>query len=510
MKKLYTDEEGRPPYKELEPETKDNREVLSKFSVILLNMASFGLNFMTLLLSVEVIPAQIQALVGDASKGSCFGALVAGGSAVTFFVSPIVGMISDRLRLKMGKRRPVMMIGTIFSCLGLIGMAFSAPHVDTDSTSDAQVNNTECYRDLVYERCHAYYNGSAPSFIPEKGNPKPGSVLLVSETNINNPQLLNKSGNLALYIVFFLLVILSQSTISVCFNALVADKSHPSQRGFSSGVMGAMILLGNVSGAAVGLSFSHIGVLGIYGCIIGMLIISVAVTVISTPEAPGKEDIHSHPLDCKLIFCGFWEPLKEHDFRWVFFTRFLMQQGVSTITGFLEYWLDDMVQLPNCWTAATSVAVMLLPLFFAAAFSSVIFGVLSDRKGKRKIFVTAGAILLAIASLTDTFMTGDFGFYVAVIMAFVFGIGFGAFTSVDFALVMDVLPDEKDNAKDLAVWHLALILPQTLATPIGGVILDVFEKVNCEIGLGYIILFLVTTVYFILSGCFVFKIRNAK
>ena len=25
--------------------------------------------------------------------------------------------------------------------------------------------------------------------------------------------------------------------------------------------------------------------------------------------------------------------------------------------------------------------------------------------------------------------------------------------SVDFALVMDVLPDDKDRAKDLAVWH---------------------------------------------------------
>ena len=33
------------------------------------------------------------------------------------------------------------------------------------------------------------------------------------------------------------------------------------------------------------------------------------------------------------------------------------------------------------------------------------------------------------------------------------GIGFGAYSAVDFALVMDVLPEEKDKAKDLAVWH---------------------------------------------------------
>jgi hypothetical protein len=122
----------------------------------------------------------------------------------------------------------------------------------------------------------------------------------------------------------------------------------------------------------------------------------------------------------------------EHDFRWVFITRFLMQQGVSTVTGcvflysyfnthqgilmlhtctwfwyhvtfclyiihglfniiiflspslanisgseifmwftffgrFLEYWLSDMIQLPDCWNAGRGVAIMLLPMLFAAA-----------------------------------------------------------------------------------------------------------------------------------------------
>ena len=90
------------------------------------------------------------------------------------------------------------------------------------------------------------------------------------------------------------------------------------------------------------------------------------------------------------------------------------------------------------------------------------------------------------------------------------GIGFGAFQSVDFALVMDVLPEKKDKAKDIAVWHLAIILPQAVATPIGGVVLDLFERVNCEIGLGYMIVFVMTSVYFLLSGLFVYKIRRAK
>ena len=90
------------------------------------------------------------------------------------------------------------------------------------------------------------------------------------------------------------------------------------------------------------------------------------------------------------------------------------------------------------------------------------------------------------------------------------GMGFGSFQSVDFALVMDVLPHDRDKAKDIAVWHQALILPNALATPIGGVILDYFQSVDCELGLGYIILFVVTAVYFCVSGIFVLKIKRAR
>ena len=90
------------------------------------------------------------------------------------------------------------------------------------------------------------------------------------------------------------------------------------------------------------------------------------------------------------------------------------------------------------------------------------------------------------------------------------GVGFGSFQSVDFALVMDVLPHDKDKAKDIAVWQQALLLPNALATPVGGVILDYFQSVDCELGLGYIILFVVTAVYFCASGVFVFKIMRAQ
>ena len=37
------------------------------------------------------------------------------------------------------------------------------------------------------------------------------------------------------------------------------------------------------------------------------------------------------------------------------------------------------------------------------------------------------------------------------------GAGYGTYTSVDFALLMDVLKNKQDHAKDIAVWHQVCI-----------------------------------------------------
>uniref|UniRef100_K1PHT5 Major facilitator superfamily (MFS) profile domain-containing protein n=1 Tax=Magallana gigas TaxID=29159 RepID=K1PHT5_MAGGI len=470
--KLYTEEEEHTTADDEDIIREDNT-LLSKPRVLLLNLSWFGLSLMFLLLSVEVVPAQIRSLVGEAEKGRWLGGMVAVGAVLngTFNFSELN--------------------------IGLIGMALSSSKLYLPRRDSGYKNGTEgmCHSDLEAQRCLPYANktiknshettilrGSQPGtiLVPEK------KVEVVEEKDTS-------SGSLGLYIFFYLIVTVSFAMITVPYNALIADKSHYSQRGFNSGVMGCMILLGNVSGAAVGIGLSEMGVLGAYGTAIAVVMVSVCVTVFTTTEKPGKQNLE--PIGCVQIFCGFWEPFKEHDFRWVFFTRFLMQQGVSTVTGFLEYWLSDMIELPDCWNAGRGVAIMLLPMLFAAAISSIIFGILSDRFNRRKPIVI---------------VAGPSAYYIAVIVAFFFGIGFGSFQSVDFALVMDILPEEKDKAKDIAVWHLALILPNALATPVGGLILDYFESVNCRIGLGYIILFVVTTVYFLLSGIFVTRIRQAK
>jgi MFS family permease len=483
-------------------EVEDAPKPLSKLQILLLNISWYGFSTMFLVLSVVVVPAQIEAMVGSTHKGRYLGGMVACGAVLMFISGPLVGMASDRMVSKYGRRRPVILIGTLMLCIGLCGMAVTTPRVHVRH----QMNATgDCVVDLVAQRCAAYQNKSVvPLPHTNQQDSLPQQGMSIPEKNVDVSLQEESMGNIGIYALFYLLVATSFTTATVPYNGLIADKSHSEQRGLSSGMMGFMILFGNISGASLGLFFVQLGVLGIYAVVISLMVICVLITVISVTEIPGKA-IHE-PIGIKKIFIGFWEPLKGHDFRWVFITRFLLQQGVSTVTGFLEYWLSDMVHLPNCWTPERSVAMMLVPLLGTAAIGSIICGVVSDRIGRRKPLVIMSAVLMFVVSTILTFIRGHDAYYIALILAFIFGAGFGCFQAVDFALVMDVLPDNKDKAKDIAVWHQALILPQALATPIGGFVLDLFESINCEIGLGYIMLFIITSVYFFLSAIFVTKI----
>ncbi len=58
------------------------------------------------------------------------------------------------------------------------------------------------------------------------------------------------------------------------------------------------------------------------------------------------------------------------------------------------------------------------------------------------------------------------------------GLGFGVYTAVDLALVVDVLPNPDDAGKDLGVFNMANAMPQTVAPALGGALLAVNSANN--------------------------------
>jgi MFS family permease len=88
----------------------------------------------------------------------------------------------------------------------------------------------------------------------------------------------------------------------------------------------------------------------------------------------------------------------------------------------------------------------------------------------------------------------------SIVAAAVLGVGFGVFTSVDFALMTDVLPTALDRGKDLGVINIANALPQVAAPVLAAPIVTYLG--------GYRVLYLVAAVIGLAGAVLVGRIKG--
>jgi MFS family permease len=102
--------------------------------------------------------------------------------------------------------------------------------------------------------------------------------------------------------------------------------------------------------------------------------------------------------------------------------------------------------------------------------ASLTGGKLSDRTGRRKVFVLCASMVYGVAMFALAVASSFNGFLVGMAIG---GLGFGMYMAVDLALVVDVLPDKKNAAKDLGVFNIAGALPFSIAPGIAPAILAI-------------------------------------
>ena len=123
--------------------------------------------------------------------------------------------------------------------------------------------------------------------------------------------------------------------------------------------------------------------------------------------------------------------------RWAFGGRLLVNLGNALGTTYLLYFLQDDLKLAD---PDTGLLVLTLVYLVFTLLATVLGGRASDRSGRRRSFVAVAGFLQAIASLL---LTAFPRFGVALVAAAFLGAGYGAYMSVDQALVTAVLPDRR-------------------------------------------------------------------
>lgn len=251
---------------------------------------------------------------------------------------------------------------------------------------------------------------------------------------------------------------LVQLTLNAAFAAVTAavpDRVPRLQRGSVGGWLGATQLLGVVLGTALATALGGIGP-GYAACALFTLL-GVLPYVLLQRE-PRFVPERRAAFAWGPFLRGFWiSPRRHPDVAWAWLTRFLINLGNTLVLLYLLYYLRDRLRHPE-----PEEGVLLLTAVNGATMLATVVagGAWSDRIGRRKPFVVWSGLLMAAATaLLAVWQTWPG----AIVAAVLLGLAFGVFTSVDFALMTDVLPRAADRGKDLGVINVANSLPQVAA-----------------------------------------------
>lgn len=259
------------------------------------------------------------------------------------------------------------------------------------------------------------------------------------------------------------LVLIGWGAVSMTVHTLFADQIRRRIRAIMSAVTGAATTVGILGGVALAGAVASTGQAGMF-LIPGGIAVVLSITLFF-----GLRDLHrtepAPPLDWRGVRETFWlSPRRYPDFAWAWLCRFFMTASIVSVTSYLyltissRFGIDDPAAIAGVQTQATA-AFTLMNLLMA-----FVFGVISDRTGRRKPTVVLGALLSAVG-LVLAIAVGDIGFFLVGIA--IVGAGQGAYIAADVALMTECLPSVEDAGKDLGIVALAYLLPGILVPVFG-------------------------------------------
>lgn len=436
---------------------------ISVGSQLRLSQLWFSLNFQTAALLPIVLPVQLLLFVapgsiGNAEQATLLGWLSAAGSLLALFIPPVIGTLSDRTTGPQGRRRPYIGLGAAVEVLGAVILA--------------------------------------------------------------------RPANLGALFAGLLLFQIGAGVIAGAYQGLLPDMVPAQQRGEASGYIGLMTILGNAGSLA--LSAALLGSVTTYalsaetitsGSAIfylltsAVLIVGVLITIFSVHETPLDSLPELSELSVRhssawrdRLAADWLAPWRHGNFTWVFLTRASVMLGLSLFMTFIEYYFANVTQSSNFVQQTAALAVLAL---VGAATSALSLGIISDRLRFRLgrvplVCLATGCMALAAAS----FVILPIGTPLWP-LGLLFGVGYGAYSSIDWALAVDVLPVARNAGKDMGIWSAATALPALIAPVLGAIILH-FSGQAHQTAFGYQLVFMLAVLAMAAGAVFIFAVRNEQ
>jgi MFS family permease len=198
---------------------------------------------------------------------------------------------------------------------------------------------------------------------------------------------------------------------------------------------------------------------------------------------------------------GIGKEAPQHtSFIWWVINRLLFLAALNSVQAFAQYFLSDVLELPNAATETTKL------LAFVGIFligSVVVGGFIADRVGRRRLVAVSG--LISAAGTVLLLFSKDLS--LVLVGGSIIGTGAGIFWASNWALGTDLVPP-KEAGRYLGISNLAGAGAGIVGAGIGGPLADFFNAL--EPGLGYLVIFGLYAALFLLSVAALSRVKGSK
>ncbi len=142
--------------------TATGSRVVVRFSaprLIALSAYWLAINYLWQGMGALILPRLLLSLVPEAHRGLALGALSTAGAVVAILVQPAAGALSDRCRVRWGRRKPFMLVGTLGDLVCLLGLALAGSY--------AALVIPYCALQICSNTAEGAYQGLLPDQVPE-------------------------------------------------------------------------------------------------------------------------------------------------------------------------------------------------------------------------------------------------------------------------------------------------------------------------------------------------------
>jgi MFS family permease len=273
-------------------------------------------------------------------------------------------------------------------------------------------------------------------------------------------------------VAFYFLIQVSSNFAQGPFQGYVPDLVPARQVGMASGLMGLMIVFGSIVGAGIAmLGLQEGGSLFAATMALGAVEI-VAMIIVVTRVHEGTTG-PPRTMSWPRVALSAWgtDILREKSVLWLLAVRLLFLGASAAATSLGLYYFQRTHSLDRD-EASTFVFVATVIVAGMSALASLPGARLSDRYG-RKAVIYAGMGLTAIGLFGWTLAPSP---EVAIAVFVPAGIGIGAFLSVDWALMTDVIP-KHTSARYMGILNVGTALATPVFLVVGGLTMDAIGQV---------------------------------